>query len=214
MKRILTVILAGIVIISCEKTKQNEQKMSGTNEQYTQYLDTLKSENELKITMGGKPITIVGKETKTGDKLKEISLVISPKLEEKNILEDKAVKVIYTAPSLDTKVCSIQTKMLNTAAEKFIDVKFYSVTVDTPFAQERFCSSNGINSLKPVSDYKYHQFGIQNGFFIKEAGLLTRALMIVDENNIVKYIEYVKEEGDEADVQKAMKFLEEKVIKK
>ena len=104
--------------------------------------------------------------------------------------------------------------MLNTAAEKFPDVKFYSVTVDTPFAQERFCSSNGINSLKPVSDYKYHQFGIQNGFFIKEAGLLTRALMIVDENNIVKYIEYVKEEGDEADVQKAMKFLEEKVIKK
>lgn len=107
MKRILTVILAGIVIVSCGKTKQNEQKMSGTNEQYTQYLDTLKSENELKITMGGKPITIVGKETKTGDKLKEIPLVISPKLEEKNILEDKAVKVIYTAPSLDTKVCSI-----------------------------------------------------------------------------------------------------------
>lgn len=214
MKRILTVILAGIVIVSCGQSKKNEQKMSGLNEQYSQYLDTLKSENDLKITMSGKPITIVGKETKTGDKLKEIPLVISPKLEEKNILEDKAVKVIYTAPSLDTKVCSIQTKMLNTAAEKFPDVKFYSVTVDTPFAQERFCSSNGINSLKPVSDYKYHQFGIQNGFFIKEAGLLTRALMIVDENNIVKYIEYVKEEGDEADVQKAMKFLEEKVIKK
>ena len=188
--------------------------MRTVKEQYSQYLDTLKSENDLKITMSGKPITIVGKETKTGDKLKEIPLVISPKLEEKNILEDKAVKVIYTAPSLDTKVCSVQTKMLNTAAEKFPDVKFYSVTVDTPFAQERFCSSNGINSLKPVSDYKYHQFGIQNGFFIKEAGLLTRALMIVDENNIVKYIEYVKEEGDEADVQKAMKFLEEKVIKK
>ena len=214
MKRILTVILAGIVIVSCGQSKKNEQKMSGLNEQYSQYLDTLKSENDLKITMSGKPITIVGKETKTGDKLKEIPLVISPKLEEKNILEDKAVKVIYTAPSLDTKVCSVQTKMLNTAAEKFPDVKFYSVTVDTPFAQERFCSSNGINSLKPVSDYKYHQFGIQNGFFIKEAGLLTRALMIVDENNIVKYIEYVKEEGDEADVQKAMKFLEEKVIKK
>ncbi len=65
-----------------------------------------------------------------------------------------------------------------------------------------------------ASDYRYHHFGLQNGFLIKEYGLLTRALMIVDENNIVKYIEYVKEEADEADVEKAMKFLEEKMINK
>jgi len=216
MKRILIIsILAGLAVMSCGKTQaETTEKSKGADTLYTQYLDTLKSENNLKITMGGKPVTIVGKETKIGDKLKEVPLTMNSKLEDKNILEDKAVKVIYTAPSLDTKVCSIQTKMLNTAAEKFPDVKFYSVTVDTPFAQERFCSSNGINSLKPASDYKYHQFGIQNGLLIKEAGLLTRALMIVDENNIVKYIEYVKEEGNEADVDKAMKFLEKEMVKK
>ena len=118
----------------------------------------------------------------------------------KNIFEDKNIKVIYTAPSLDTKVCSLQTKQLNEAAKKYPNVKFYSVTVDTPFAQERFCTANEINGLKAVSDFKYHQFGIQNGFFVKEKGLLTRALMIVDENNVVKYIEYVPEEGKEADV--------------
>ena len=207
MKRILIIsILAGLAVMSCGKTQaKTTEKSKGADPLYTQYLDTLKSENNLKITMGGKPVTIVGK---------EVPLTMNSKLEDKNILEDKAVKVIYTAPSFDTKVCSIQTKMLNTAAEKFPDVKFYSVTVDTPFAQERFCSSNGINSLKPASDYKYHQFGIQNGLLIKEAGLLTRALMIVDENNIVKYIEYVKEEGNEADVDKAMKFLEKEMVKK
>ena len=121
------------------------------------------------------------------------------------------------------EVCGKEVKKLGYTARnhcphclcsKHVDVKFYSVTVDTPFAQERFCKSNGINSLVAASDYRYHHFGLQNGFLIKEYGLLTRALMIVDENNIVKYIEYVKEEADEADVEKAMKFLEEKVINK
>ena len=141
-------------------------------------------------------------------------LTLNTKLEEKNIFEDKNIKVIYTAPSLDTKVCSLQTKQLNEAAKTHINVKFYSVTVDTPFAQERFCTANEINGLKAVSDFKYHQFGIQNGFFIKEKGLLTRALMIVGENNNVKYIEYVSEEGKEADVDKALKFLENKLLRK
>ena len=131
-----------------------------------------------------------------------------------NIFEDKNIKVIYTAPSLDTKVCSLQTKQLNEAAKKYPNVKFYSVTVDTPFAQERFCTANEINGLKAVSDFKYHQFGIQNGFFVKEKGLLTRALTILDENNTVKYIEYVSEEGKEADVEKALKFLENNLLKK
>ncbi|MDO5089754.1 MAG: thiol peroxidase [Leptotrichiaceae bacterium] len=214
MKKILITIFIMIGIMSCRHEKVKVKSSKGISEKFIQHLDTLKSENNLKITMGGKSITIVGKETKVGDTLKAVPLTVNSKLEDKNILEDKAVKVIYTAPSLDTKVCSIQTKMLNTAAEKYPDVKFYSVTVDTPFAQERFCSSNGINSLKPASDYKYHQFGIQNGLLIKEVGLLTRALIITDENNVVKYIEYVKEEGNEADVHKALKFLEEKVIKK
>ena len=216
MKKTLLRGVAAVVLAACgNKPKtQNETGQAGQNAEYTQYLDTLKADNNLKITMGKVPITIVGKELKIGDKIKEVPLVVNTKLEEKNIFEDKNIKVIYTAPSLDTKVCSLQTKQLNEAAKIHTNVKFYSVTVDTPFAQERFCTANEINGLKAVSDFKYHQFGIQNGFFIKEKGLLTRALMIVDENNVVKYIEYVPEEGKEADVEKALKFLENNLIKK
>ena len=216
MKKILLLGVVAAVLVACgNKTKtENETAKSGQNAEYTQYLDTLKADNNLKITMGKVPITIVGKELKVGDKIKEVPLVVNAKLEEKNIFEDKNIKVIYTAPSLDTKVCSLQTKQLNEAAKKYPNVKFYSVTVDTPFAQERFCTANEINGLKAVSDFKYHQFGIQNGFFIKEKGLLTRALMIVDKNNNVKYIEYVAEEGKEADVDKALKFLENNLLKK
>ena len=216
MKKILLLGAVAVVLSACgNKLKtQNETGQAGQNAEYAQYLDTLKADNNLKITMGKVPVTIVGKELKVGDKIKEVPLVINTKLEEKNIFEDKNIKVIYTAPSLDTKVCSLQTKQLNEAAKTHTNVKFYSVTVDTPFAQERFCTANEINGLKAVSDFKYHQFGIQNGFFIKEKGLLTRALMIVDENNNVKYIEYVSEEGKEADVDKALKFLENKLLKK
>ena len=216
MKKILLLGAAAVVLSACgTKSKtQNETGQVGQNAEYTQYLDTLKADNNLKITMGKVPVTIVGKELKVGDKIREVPLVVNTKLEEKNIFEDKNIKVIYTAPSLDTKVCSLQTKQLNEAAKTHTNVKFYSVTVDTPFAQERFCTANEINGLKAVSDFKYHQFGIQNGFLIKEKGLLTRALMIVDENNNVKYIEYVSEEGKEADVDKALKFLENKLLKK
>lgn len=216
MKKILLLGAIAILAVACgNKAKtENENAKTGQNAEYTQYLDSLKADNNLKITMGKIPVTIVGKELKVGDKIKEVPLVVNLKLDEKNIFEDKNIKVIYTAPSLDTKVCSLQTKQLNEAAKKYPNVKFYSVTVDTPFAQERFCTANEINGLKAVSDFKYHQFGIQNGFFVKEKGLLTRALTILDENNTVKYIEYVPEEGKEANIDKALKFLENNLIKK
>ena len=216
MKKILLLGAIAILAVACgNKAKtENENAKTRQNAEYTQYLDSLKADNNLKITMGKVPVTIVGKELKVGDKIKEVPLVVNSKLDEKNIFEDKNIKVIYTAPSLDTKVCSLQTKQLNEAAKKYPNVKFYSVTVDTPFAQERFCTANEINGLKAVSDFKYHQFGIQNGFFVKEKGLLTRALTILDENNTVKYIEYVPEEGKEANIDKALKFLENNLIKK
>ena len=216
MKKILLLGAIAILAVACgNKAKtENENAKTGQNAEYMQYLDSLKADNNLKITMGKVPVTIVGKELKVGDKIKEVPLVVNSKLDEKNIFEDKNIKVIYTAPSLDTKVCSLQTKQLNEAAKKYPNVKFYSVTVDTPFAQERFCTANEINGLKAVSDFKYHQFGIQNGFFVKEKGLLTRALTILDENNNVKYIEYVPEEGKEANIDKALKFLENNLIKK
>ena len=216
MKKMLLLGTIAILAVACgNKAKtENENAKTGQNAEYMQYLDSLKADNNLKITMGKVPVTIVGKELKVGDKIKEVPLVVNSKLDEKNIFEDKNIKVIYTAPSLDTKVCSLQTKQLNEAAKKYPNVKFYSITVDTPFAQERFCTANEINGLKAVSDFKYHQFGIQNGFFVKEKGLLTRALTILDENNTVKYIEYVPEEGKEANIDKALKFLENNLIKK
>ena len=209
MKKIILNSLILLAIVSCgNKTKSKTEEVKGIDKKYLEYVDSLKSENDLKIRMGEEPITIVGKKLKVGDKITQIPMVVNTKLEEKNIFDDKNIKVLYTAPSLDTKVCSIQTKILNDEAKKNPDIKFYSVTEDTPFAQARFCTENDINGIKAISDSKYHQFGLQNGLFIKEKGLLTRALIILDKDNTVKYIEYVQDEKNEADIDKALAFLQ------
>ena len=209
MKKIILNSLILLAIISCgNKTKSKTEEVKGIDKKYLEYVDSLKSENDLKIRMGEEPITIVGKKLKVGDKITQVPLVVNTKLEEKNIFDDKNIKVLYTAPSLDTKVCSIQTKILNDEAKKNPDIKFYSITEDTPFAQTRFCTENDINGIKAISDSKYHQFGLQNGLFIKEKGLLTRALIILDKDNTVKYIEYVQDEKNEADIDKALAFLQ------
>nr|WP_314082664.1 thiol peroxidase [uncultured Leptotrichia sp.] len=209
MRKIILNSLILLAIISCgNKTKSKTEEVKGIDKKYLEYVDSLKSENDLKIKMGEEPITIVGKKLKVGDKITQVPLVVNAKLEEKNIFDDKNIKVLYTAPSLDTKVCSIQTKILNDEAQKNPDIKFYSVTEDTPFAQSRFCTENDINGIKAISDFKYHQFGLQNGLFIKEKGLLTRALIILDKDNTVKYIEYVQDEKNEADIDKALAFLQ------
>ena len=126
MKKILLLGAIAILAVACgNKAKtENENAKTGQNAEYMQYLDSLKADNNLKITMGKVPITIVGKELKVGDKIKEVPLVINTKLEEKNIFEDKNIKVIYTAPSLDTKVCLLQIKQLNEAAKTYPNVKF------------------------------------------------------------------------------------------
>ena len=209
MRKIILNSLILLAIVSCgNKTKSKTEEVKGIDKKYLEYVDSLKSENDLKIRMGEEPITIVGKKLKVGDKITQVPLVVNTKLEEKNIFDDKNIKVLYTAPSLDTKVCSIQTKILNDEAKKNPDIKFYSITEDTPFAQTRFCTENDINGIKAISDFKYHQFGLQNGLFIKEKGLLTRALIILDKDNTVKYIEYAQDEKNEADIDKALAFLQ------
>ena len=204
MRKIILNSLILLAIVSCgNKTKSKTEEVKGIDKKYLEYVDSLKSENDLKIRMGEEPITIVGKKLKVGDKITQVPLVVNAKLEEKNIFDDKNIKVLYTAPSLDTKVCSLQTKILNDEAKKNPAIKFYSITEDTPFAQARFCTE-----IKAVSDFKYHQFGLQNGLFIKEKGLLTRALIILDKDNTVKYIEYAQDEKNEADIDKALAFLQ------
>ena len=223
MKKFLIATMAVFLIFSCGK----KEEAAGT-EKTTETKETAVSEKEApkqekvpkseRVTVDGVEVTIENKRIKVGDKLEDAELIAPVnefnKMKKVRLSDDKGIKLIYTAPSLDTPVCSLQTKMLDEKAKEHANVFFYSVTDDLPFAMMRFCSDNGIANLKTLSDFQTHEFSAKNGFLMKEYQLLTRAVIIVDEDNTVRYVDYGKEVTDQLDLEKAIEFLEKEMLKK
>jgi thiol peroxidase len=116
--------------------------------------------------------------------------------------------VLSVVTSLDTKVCDIQTQWFEQEAGKHKDVVIYTISMDLPFAQARYCGANNITNLKTLSDHRDASFGTSYGVLIKEQRLLSRAVFIVDKDDTVRYVEYVKEVGTPPDYDKALEALE------
>ena len=157
------------------------------------------------ITFGGDKVTLEGKEIKVGDVAPSFKAV-NKDLSDFNSEDLKGKIVVYSvAPSIDTPVCALQTTTFNEEATKLSDdVKIVTVTVDLPFAQERFCSVKGIDNADIVSDYRYKEFGQKFGFMIEELQLLARGVVIVDRDGKVAYVEYVPEVTNDVNFDKAL----------
>ncbi len=157
------------------------------------------------ITFGGDKVTLEGKEIKVGDAAPSFKAV-NKDLSDFNSEDLKGKIVVYSvAPSIDTPVCALQTTTFNEEATKLSDdVKIVTVTVDLPFAQERFCSVKGIDNADIVSDYRYKEFGQKFGFMMEELQLLARGVVIVDRDGKVAYVEYVPEVTNDVNFDKAL----------
>ncbi|GBG12254.1 2-Cys peroxiredoxin [Paenibacillus agaridevorans] len=145
-------------------------------------------------TLKGNPITLIGPELAVGDQAPDFSL--NKSLTEVVSLQDYAgkVKLISVVPSIDTGVCDAQTRRFNEAAAALGDnVVVLTVSVDTPFAQSRWCAAAGIDKVVMLSDYKNNSFGEAYGVLIKELALDMRSIFVLDESNNVKYVEYLPE---------------------
>jgi thiol peroxidase len=145
-------------------------------------------------TFKGNPITLVGPELKPGDKAPDFKL--NKSLVDQVSLADYAgkVKLISVVPSLDTGVCDAQTRRFNEEAGKLGDsVVVLTVSVDLPFAQARWCGAAGVDKAVTLSDYKDRSFGQAYGVFIREFALDMRAIFVIDQNDTIRYVEYVKE---------------------
>ncbi len=156
------------------------------------------------LTVGGKPMTLIGTEVKVGDKAPDFTALkgdMSP-----YSLGDAGdkVKVISVVTSLDTGVCETQTIRFNEEAAKLEDVVIITISVDLPFAQKRFCSANDIGNVITLSDYRDLDFGTKYGFEIEELRLLSRGIVVLDRNNVVKHVEYVSENSNHPDYEKAL----------
>ncbi len=110
------------------------------------------------------------------------------------------VRIISIVPSIDTGVCSIQTKRFNQEFDQLPEAIIgYTISVDTPFAQNRWCATEGVEKMKLLSDYKGQTFGRDYGLYINEMGLLARSVMIVDKDDKVAYFQLVPDISQEPD---------------
>jgi thiol peroxidase len=114
--------------------------------------------------------------------------------------DDGVVRIVTTAPSLDTPTCSKQAHAFSARAGELTG-KFEVIYVsrDLPFAQSRFCAAEGIKDIRVLSDYYDASFAHAWGLFLKENGLLARAAMVVDGQGVVRYIQIVADLPKEPD---------------
>lgn len=146
------------------------------------------------VTFKGNPIVLIGQELKVGDKAPEFT-VLSNDLQEVHLANSaNKIRLISVVPSIDTGVCSQQTRRFNEEAVALgNNVVVLTISVDLPFAQGRWCAAEGIKNVQTLSDHRDLSFGEAYGVVIQELRLLTRAVFVVDDNDIVQYVEYVDE---------------------
>jgi len=162
------------------------------------------------ITLKGNPIHTAGNLPAVGTKAPDFKLVKSD-LSEASLSDFHGKKVILNIfPSLDTSVCATSIRKFNAEASKLDNTVVLCISRDLPFAHGRFCSTEGLKNVVPLSEFRNDNFGKAYGVKIEDsgmAGLLSRAVVVVDESGKVTYTEQVPEITQEPDYEKAIKAL-------
>ncbi len=157
------------------------------------------------VTVGGKPVTLIGNEIGVGDKIPSVKVTsLDQKLVDIKEYEGKVI-ILSTVLSLETSVCDTETRRFNKeAASLGDDIVILVVSPDLPFAQKRWCGAAGIDKVEVFSDYREHELAKAFGVLIKESQLLARSIFVIDKQGKVQYVEIVKEVGTEPDYEKAI----------
>ncbi|ECW8954722.1 thiol peroxidase [Campylobacter lari] len=146
------------------------------------------------ITYKGQIIELAGIELEVGDNAPRVVLR-TKNLALVEIAPPGKTQILLTLPSLDTPVCSKQAKETNKRLASMKNIEVIIVSMDLPFAMDRFCATEGIDNIITASDFAFKDFGINYGVLINDsifAGLLARAAFIVKDGKIV-YKQLVKE---------------------
>lgn len=148
------------------------------------------------VTFKGGAVNVSGKVLKPGDTAPDFTLQ-STALDDVNLAKSAGkTRIIATVPSLDTGVCSEETKKFNDMAKKTPNVEFLVVSMDLPFAIKRWCGAEGVDNVKTLSAHRATKFAEDYGVLLSGGPLdrlLTRAVFVVDPQNKIKHVEYVKE---------------------
>jgi thiol peroxidase len=159
------------------------------------------------VTLGGNAIEVAGKFPQPGDKAADFKLV-GKDLKDVTLADFAGKrKVLNIVPSLDTPVCQASARKFNEAASSLANTVVLTVSADLPFAMGRFCTAEGLDNVVPLSTMRGAEFKDNYGVDIKSgplAGVTARAVVVLDENNVVKYSQLVPEIKTEPDYDAAL----------
>ena len=163
-----------------------------------------------KITLGGNPVETSGNLPELGSQLKDFELVAID-LSTKTLEDFKGSKLVLNIfPSVNTGICSASVRQFNTEASELENTKVLCISRDLPFAQDQFCAAEGLNDVIMLSDFKTGQFGKDYGLIMISGGfdgLLSRCVIISDENGKILYTEQVPEIAVEPNYKAALEVL-------
>jgi thiol peroxidase len=152
------------------------------------------------ITFKGNPFTLLGPALKVGDKAPNFAVVDNGLAPVSLASSAGKIRIISSVPSLDTPVCDTETRRFNQEAAGLpANVVVLTISLDLPFAQKRWCGAAGIEKVTTLSDYRDRSFAQSYGVLIKELLLLTRAIFVVDAQDVIRYIQIVPEVTSEPD---------------
>ncbi len=157
------------------------------------------------ITFKGNPMTLLGPDVAVGAAAPDFR-VVDNALQPVTLGSSQGkVRLITVVPSLDTPVCDTMTRTFNEQAARLPEgVSVYTVSLDLPFAQKRWCGNAGIARVQTLSDYQERSFGLAYGLLIKELKLLARAVYVIDQAGKVAYRQIVPEVTAEPDYAAAL----------
>ncbi|HZP39546.1 MAG TPA: thiol peroxidase [Methylomirabilota bacterium] len=160
------------------------------------------------VMFKGNPITLGGPEIKPGGDAPDFTAVDNGLQPVKLSQARGKVIVLSAVPSLDTPVCDTETRKFNAEAGKLEGgIEVWTVSMDLPFAQKRWCGAAGATAVKTLSDFRDRSFAQNYGVLVKDgplAGLLARAVFVVGKDGKVKHVEYVKEVTSEPNYDAAL----------
>jgi len=150
-------------------------------------------------------MALAGPELKVGDKAPDFACVDNSLKPVTLADTGRNVRIFSVLPSLDTPVCDAQTRRFNEEAANLHGVDIYTVSVDLPFAQKRYCNAFAVDRVKMLSDHRDCSFGTHYGTLIKDMRIESRALFVLDRDNVIRYVQYVKETSDHPDYEPALR---------
>src|SRR5262245_52866387 len=160
------------------------------------------------VTFKGNPVALAGAEVRPNQPAPDFT-ALDTSLQPVRLSGARGKVVILSAvPSLDTPVCDTETRRFNQEATGLGDnVEVWTVSMDLPFAQKRWCGAAGVTRVKTLSDFRDRSFGQAYGTLVKDgpmAGLEARAVFVIGRDGQVKHAEYVKELTTEPNYEAAL----------